>query len=366
MVSGTDSRVAVYRDFASIPAEARALLEQGGSGDLFLSAGWFDLLARHGTPPEMAARIYAVTGGDGRVDCVLVAAEGKPGSWVRGRTLSSLTSFYTMRFAPILRPGLADPSVSLRALARAIVAERPRWDLVDFGHLIREDPITTALFAAFRDAGMLVDRYFQFENWYQPTAGVSGEAYFKSRPSQLRNTVTRRGRKAAKEHKTEFRLYCSPAELASGIADYQTIYAKSWKEAEQFPDFIPNLLKHCAAQGTLRLGIFYVDGAPAAAQIWLVAGGSAMIYKLAYDEHYAGLSAGSILTKLMFDHVLDVDRPNEIDYGVGSDAYKRDWMSECRHLDGLVAYNRATLHGLLGAGLQWGGRLRRGRSEPGT
>src|SRR4029077_5168672 len=102
-------------------------------------------------------------------------------------------------------------------------------------------------------------------------------------------------------------LYRSGEELKRGINDYQRIYAASWKEPEAFPEFIPQLLRRSAEKGTLRLGVLYVDAEPAAVQIWLVAGGKATIYKLAYDERFARLSVGSILTKAMFDHVIDTD-----------------------------------------------------------
>ena len=81
-----------------------------------------------------------------------------------------------------------------------------------------------------------------------------------------------------------------------------------------------------------------VDHEPAAAQIWLISGRRATIYKLAYDERFAPLSIGSILTKTMFDHVLENDGVSEIDYGVGSERYKRDWMSHSRRVIGLIGF----------------------------
>ena len=37
----------------------------------------------------------------------------------------------------------------------------------------------------------------------------------------------------------------------------------------------------------------------------------------------------------------------EIDYGVGSEGYKRDWMSDVRELRGIRAYNTRTAQGAL-------------------
>src|SRR5207302_827569 len=79
------------------------------------------------------------------------------------------------------------------------------------------------------------------------------------------------------------------------IADYQTIYAASWKPPEDFPEFIPALIRLAAELGALRLGIYYIDGAPAAAQFWILWHGRAVIYKFAHDKQFDDLSLGTLL-----------------------------------------------------------------------
>jgi len=49
----------------------------------------------------------------------------------------------------------------------------------------------------------------------------------------------------------------------------------------------------------------------------------------------------------------------EIDYGVGSERYKLDWMSDCRHIIGLTCFNPRSIGGLSAAVRHFGGRLRR-------
>jgi CelD/BcsL family acetyltransferase involved in cellulose biosynthesis len=51
--------------------------------------------------------------------------------------------------------------------------------------------------------------------------------------------------------------------------------------------------------------------------------------KIAYDEQYAKLSIGTVLTTLM-PYVIDVDRVRIVDYLSGDDEYKRTWLSHRR------------------------------------
>ncbi len=347
-------QVIVHDDFAALPADVASFLAASGADDLCLTGAWFDLLWQHSPMPGHAPRIYVVRPKVGAgVDCVFFAATAREPR--RPRRLLSLTNFYTMTFAPILRPDLADVETVLDALAMHIARERPAWDVIELSRFVREDPRTEQMIEAFGRAGMLVDTYAQFENWFFPTNGVSAAQYFNTRPSQVRNTITRKLKKAQKERKIGFHFYESSQELAAGLADYEKIYAHSWKRPEAYPAFIPELMRCAAAAGSLRLGVLRVDDDPAAAQIWLVTGRRATIYKLAYDEKYAPLSVGSILTKMMFDRVLERDRVAEVDYGIGSEPYKLDWMSDCRHVIGVVCFQRGSVLGLLSAARHYGG-----------
>jgi len=349
--------VETYGALSELPSDVGSFISEQSRDQLWLDETWFDLLMRYSPMTGHRPRIYVVrSGGEGRVDCVLFTASVAPGRMGRNRRLVSLTNFYTMSYAPLARSGSSGAAAALQHLATAIMRERPAWDVIELRSLIREMPTTTELVRAFRKAGMLVDTYFQFENWYQPTIGLTAAQYFKSRRSQLRNTVTRKLAKARKQHRLDIRIYISPAELAKGMEDYRTIYAHSWKEPEAYPEFVPQLLRQSAQQGTLRLGVLSVDEEAAAAQIWLVRGSKATIYKLAYDEKFAHLSVGSILTKAMFDHVIDIDHVAEIDYGVGSEPYKLDWMAERRHIIGLIGFNPRSIRGLLAAGKHFAGR----------
>jgi CelD/BcsL family acetyltransferase involved in cellulose biosynthesis len=84
-----------------------------------------------------------------------------------------------------------------------------------------------------------------------------------------------------------------------------------------------------------------------AAQLWLVVAGKAHIVKLAYDRDYFKTSVGTVLSAALFRHVIDVDRVEEIDYLIGDDRYKQDWMSLRRERRGVIAFNPRTVSGIV-------------------
>jgi CelD/BcsL family acetyltransferase involved in cellulose biosynthesis len=92
--------------------------------------------------------------------------------------------------------------------------------------------------------------------------------------------------------------------------------------------------------------VLYIDGQPAAAQFWITTRLEACIYKLAYDERYADMSVGALLSREMFRQALDVDKAARIDYGIGSEPYKREWMSATQEIFGVCAYSRGSIRGM--------------------
>jgi Acetyltransferase (GNAT) domain len=355
-----ENSVVAYAELTEIPPDVRHFLQERTQDQFFLTEAWFELLLRYSPPVAERPRIYVVRAREDRsVECVLFTLSAVSGPGHRARKLMSLTNFYTMNYAPVVHADSARAAAAVDALAHAIISERPAWDIIELRGLLMEAPTTRQLLQAFRKRGMLVDTYFQFENWYLPLSGVSAQAYFDSRPSQLRNTIGRKMRRVRRDHRLAFCLYRHADELQKGLEDYQAVYSRSWKEPEVHSEFIPRLLRKAAGDGGLRLGILNIDEHPVAAQIWLLSGNRATIYKLAYDERYAQLSVGSILTKMMFDHAIDVDHVAEVDFGAGSEAYKLEWMSVCRQVVAFIGFNARSPWGLFAATRHFSGRLLR-------
>ena len=319
-----------------------------------LSLPWFANFLATTLGPQERLRVYVADDGEGRV-AILPMCYDEGAS--RPRKMRSLANFYTALYAPITSCGAGEELLG-HALA-PLRSDSPQWDEIDFSPLSTEDGTFNALFNALRNLGLLPFKYFCFGKWYLLVDGRSYAEYYEGLPSRLRNTVKRKSKQFFTDSGARLDIITGGDQIESGIADYNKVYATSWKVEEPFPGFIPGLIRASAKQGWLRLGIAYVRGEPVAAQIWIVAHGRAAIFKLAYDEKFAPYSVGSVLSAHLMRHVLDVDKVREVDYLIGDDAYKRDWMSRRRERWGIVAYNPRTLLGLAGALKQTLGGWRR-------
>lgn len=357
---GRTHAVTVYETLSALPARYEALFAHAGrTSSLFFTLPWYRNLIQSALTPDTHLRIYAVdTAGNSRgARAVLLMHYLDSGTgWLRSRSLNGLSNYYTSLFGPVIASGPSDVQDMVDTLAAAIAAEKTSWDVIDLHPLEFDTTVFPALAKAFRNAGFIVEDYFCFGNWYLQVRGRSYAEYHATLPSQLRNTVKRKKKQFEKSQGSRIVLYRDEAGLDEALRAYEQIYASSWKIPEPYPDFIRGLCRTSANAGWLRLGVAYVDDQPAAAQIWIVLGGIANIYKLAYDERFAKLSLGSILTAHLMEHVIDVDKVHEVDYLTGDDAYKKDWMSDRRERRGIVAFNPRTLHGLLAALRHAGGR----------
>jgi ribosomal protein S18 acetylase RimI-like enzyme len=239
---------------------------------------------------------------------------------------------------------------------------RPRTTVVDLNPLNADDPLIAAMEVQFAKRGFSTERYFRFGNWYLPLEQRSSAEYLKSLPGQVRSTLQRKGKKLRATPNTVIRVVTDVAEVPAAMDAYESVYRSSWKVDEPHKDFIRAIVSDFARRGWLRLGLIEIGSRPAAAQIWFVYGGTASIFKLAYDEEFAALSVGSALTLALMQHVIDLDCVATVDYLCGDDSYKRDWMSTRRERIGLRAIRRVSLTGALDAAARVARRFRRKRS----
>ena len=228
--------------------------------------------------------------------------------------LSSLTNWFSFTWQPI-----GKSQELIRELARDL---RSRTHRVTLSPLPDEDGTTEQLEQTFRDAGWFVLRDQCDENHVLPVAGRTFADYWAERPGKMRTTLKRKARKVDVDILTHFD--------ETAWAAYKAIYSESWKPEEERADILEAFAAAEGAAGRIRLGIARADGVPVAAQFWTVENGTAYIHKLAHIEAATPLSAGTTLSAALFEYVIDTDGVELIDFGTGSDAYKRDWMEQVR------------------------------------
>jgi CelD/BcsL family acetyltransferase involved in cellulose biosynthesis len=330
------------------------LFEAGREQSFFFSRGWFQLLTDVASSDFADVRIYAAESKSGEPMAILPLV-GQPGrSFWSPRVLSAFANYYTPLFAPLVSPDAGREFVL--GIVRRIVEER-RWDIVDLQPLPLREPDFTTLDSAFRNSGFLTQRYFRFANWYLKVDGRSFAKYYEALPATLRNTLRRKSRGLAARHEVRVAIVSGQEQgLERAIADYEVVYAASWKLPEPHRHFIGGLIRLAATDGSLRLGTLYVDDQPVATQLWLVSHGRAAIYKLAHDERFAAWSVGSQLTLALMRHALDIDKVCEVDYLTGDDPYKRNWMSHRRERWGIFAFDPRRPRGISAAMYHLGGR----------
>ena len=330
------------------------------TAEVFQTEAWFANLLAHGFErPPHALKTWSLgaPSPDGQVGLPLMRLQP-------GGPLLGLSNYYSCLYGPV-GSGKALAGLSAAQWREAAGALR-RWP--DAG-VLRLQPLDAdsawlaALQQALRGAGYWTDRFFCFGNWFQPVPAGGFSAYWAQRPSMLRSSVERGRRRLDRKGAWHVEIHSNdPQGVERALQAYLTVYAQSWKNPEPCPDFMPGLVRTAAREGWLRLGVLWLQDQPLAAQVWLVHGAKANIYKLAYVKGQEKLSAGSALTAALMQHVMDVDRVSEVDYLSGDDAYKRDWMAQRRERVGLLAFNPRRPQGLLTAARHFVGAWLRRRS----
>lgn len=269
-----------------------------------------------------------------------------------GWRVRALSNYYTAQYQPLLGPRIRDSDLAV--LFRAITKDHPGLNSIQLMPLATGDRSFRTLQSALNAANFACFPYYCFGNWFMPVR-EAWASYLQGRDGRQRSTITRMGKKLVAEG-GRLELIAND-DIERGLRAYEEVYAASWKQPEPHKDFMPGLIRLCAKRGWLRLGVAWLGDQAIAAQIWIVANGRADIYKLAYDEAYKAYSPGTLLTAMLMQQAMDVDKVREIDYLIGDDPYKQSWMSSRRERWGLIAYNPLSLAGLAGLIRELGGRL---------
>ncbi|HJU19503.1 MAG TPA: GNAT family N-acetyltransferase [Stellaceae bacterium] len=320
----------------SLPASCAALF--AAERNFSLGRAWLRNMIANGLPPGTRA-LFSVLLRDREAAAILPLQSGAKGG------LASLTNCYTCLFRPLIATGEHAGAIA-RRLGVEVGHLCAQQSLVRIDCLPPEWPALGAFVDGLSSAGLAIRRFDHFGNWYEPIGGRTWQDYLAARPGHLRELLRRRGRRMHRAGEVRFEIVATPEDLPRGIAAYEAVYRRSWKEPEPFPRFNAGLMQEAAREQALRLGICWRGETPIAAQLWIVAGSGATVMKLAHDEAHRALSPGTVLTAEMIARLLQ-EGIEEIDFGRGDDPYKRLWAGQRRQRVGLLIVNPRRLPGLL-------------------
>jgi hypothetical protein len=337
--------------------EVRAILARDRnaqqSTDPHLVLEWFLLLAETAMPQGVLLALYPLSQGKAQEKTSYLPVMVLPNEH---RKILALANFYTPLFG-LINESEADQS-QIESVAKQIKAKGNAFSEAFFSPMDPDSISFSLIKEGFKSGGWLVDDYFCFGNWYQPVEPGNYLGYLAERPSKLKNTLRRAEKKL--NQTIGFRLEIvqqADERLAPAIDAFNQVYNQSWKQPEPYPKFIPGLCLLAAQKGWLRLGLIFIENEPVAAQLWLVVDEKAFIVKLAYDQKFIKTSAGTVLSGALYRYVIDVDRIKEVDYLIGDDNYKQDWVSLRRERRGIVAFNPRSLIGVAKAILHFAGKF---------
>ena len=335
--------VQIYPSLDSLPERVVEFLGEAERRSFFHGIPWYRALYATACPDGDAPRIY-VAERNGRVVAALIARERWRAGTFRTHMLLSVSHImYTSDYGPLLdaEEGLA----GLGEIVAAIATASPSFDVLRFDSMDPKSPGFEAMAAGFRGHGFLVQAFKNFGVWFENVEGLTVEDYIARRSYNMRYLL----RKLMRSNVGRYELVTGGPRLEPALADYERVAAQSWKDEEPWPECIPAIVRTAAKSGALRLGILYVDDEPAAAQIWIVQGGRTTIFRLSYAEKFGTLSVANTLTWRILRHVLEVDKPREIDFGRGDDTYKKRWLAHRREKWGMLVFDPSTAKGLASA-----------------
>jgi hypothetical protein len=321
----------IFHTLADVEPLASEQLKREGLISLFDRYDWF---ARTANECPMAGEPIIANASVGGYGAWLFLCRDEAGH------AAAISSWYTLAFRPVFR-GNPPPEVQARLLTAIALELRGHVASITLSPMQAGDCAITR--SAFRDAGWLTLADKTDCNWTTNVSGKSFADYWAQRPGQLRKTVKSKRAKA----NMDITILSHFDEAA--WADYEDVYAHSWKPAEGASKFLRSMAEFEGAAGALRLGIGRIDGQPVAAQFWTCENGTAIAHKVAHREDARHLSPGSILSAAMFERLIDGDRVRCIDFGTGDNDYKRSWMDSCQPLYTLRLYNKRRAAGLSAA-----------------
>ncbi|MFT5452228.1 MAG: CelD/BcsL family acetyltransferase involved in cellulose biosynthesis, partial [Enterobacterales bacterium] len=212
------------------------------------------------------------------------------------------------------------------------------------------DPNSTLfnqVISACQKSNMKVASYFYAGNRYEDTSHLNFDEYLNKRSSNVKKSL-KQVKRIEKKHSFRFEMMTESKDAERAISILDSVSIKSWKEEDYFKNFFSGLIHVCAAEGSMRVGVLYIDDKAVAADFAIITSGSAVGMKSVYDLEFSKYSLGSILHLYTIKYFIENDFVKSLNFGLFDDDYKKNWCTQRRELWGIAAFNMNTFRGKCG------------------
>ncbi len=264
---------------------------------------------------------------------------------------------FAMSAAPLVDPELAEEAWGV-LFDWLEAGGRCTPDAWMFHHLPLEGPSADAMRIAARHRGIALRAIEPRERAVLDTHGLSPAWLDQALSPKARKEYRRQRRRLGERGRLERATASLPHEAGPAIEEFLALEASGWKgragtAAAQSPR-ITGMFREAAAalaeHGQVRIDTLRLDGRPIAATITLSSGADRWLWKIAYDEAFAGYSPGVLLTLDLTEEALAEGHPIRWDSCAlpGHPMIDRIWRQRRAYADVLV-FPRRTSPFLAGA-----------------
>ena len=339
--------VRTYESYAALPPAFAPLF--AGHGSLFGSRDWLENFERHGLRPGDRLRLFAVEA-EGRPVALFPALYSRLYAAHPNARVVHLLQQEELPYEPLTGEGAGDPAHLARCLVGFLKTHAQSYDVVRVSPLAAESAFGQALLAELRRTRHPVQTYVYAADRYETVAGLSFKEVMSARPRALRESLDRNTQLLLQGGRGHMVLVRDAEQLAAAREAILDVIAACALEGDQeVPRYVPGMVAVAGAADALRLGLFFLDGAPAAMQLWVVSGGRGYCLRIWGAQAQAVFPIDDVLTQLMVLCLVEGDRVAELDFGPVSDAFADSWALKARARVGLAAFNARTWRGLRGA-----------------
>ena len=351
-------RVRTFTGYAMLPEEYRSLFHNPRSGNLFHSREWLENFALNGLEAGDRIRLYAVeSGADGAPLALWPAVYSRLYS---AHPLARVVHFRQpedLPFEPLLAPGDHDPRWVVQSVFEFLRAHKDSYDVVRVSPIDPESSFGRSVYVALNFTRHALQTYPHLADRYATVAKQSFEEYLAGRPRLLREALGSTGRLLLAGGRASFDLVRTVPELEEAWPRFLPIVRALAEEAQpEPPNYLSSLMYVAAQAGALRLGILSLDGTPAAAQLWIVTGGSGHCIRIWGIQLQRGIPLDDLLTQCMAEQLINADRVLKLNYGAIVGEFARNWAPEAQERMGIAAFNLRTWRGIKGAARHVGGQ----------